>query len=112
MSDLISPEARAALKEVLGTFQIHRIAAQSMPQSEDWDEDYPGEDCPRQTRVLIALQVLTLQVTGGAIDEGSAHVVADMAPLPKDIANHPMSIEEMTPDTQERITEALMGGAG
>jgi len=38
--------------------------------------------------------------------------VADMAPLPKDIANHPMSIEEMTPDTQERITEALMGGAG
>ena len=112
MSDLISPQAKAALKEVLGTFQIHRLAAQSMPLTDDWDEDYPGEDCPRQARVLIALQVLTLQVTGGAIDEGSAHVVADMAPLPTDIAGHPMSIEEMTPDTRERITEALMGGEG
>ena len=113
MSDLISPEAKAALKEVLGTFQIHRMAAMEVAQVENWwDEDYPGQNDPRQSRILVALKVLTLEIVGEEIDEGAAHAVALVAPLPKDIVNHPMSIEEMTLSTQAWLTESGRGGEG
>ena len=111
MYEWLDADVKAAAVELVGAFQIHRLAAMSVPASDITDIlTYPGEQDFRMNQIFLALNVLSTCYGGKTIPLDEMHNIAAETDLPEDIASHPISIRDLSEGTKQQIQTALMGG--